>query len=142
MAKRIRFIGNQPRKDDNVYGSGMFWTYPGDSKMVSNDELAMKFLRHPDIWEEVSKNHKPERIDPVEYRKAQEREPEPFVEPSPPRAPELPDDLMEAIRTLDPENPDHVDAEGKPSLKVLSGLLMREVTVQERDTALKSVVGE
>ncbi len=48
----IEYVGNKPRKEDTVAGTGLIWNGKGDTHVVGKREAAM-LLKHPDVWAEV-----------------------------------------------------------------------------------------
>jgi hypothetical protein len=56
---QVQYIGNKPRKVDNVADTGLVWDGHGDVQDVP-DAAAAKMLRHPDVWALPAVDHAPE----------------------------------------------------------------------------------
>lgn len=51
---KVKYIGREPTHRDRLYGSGVFWSGPGDVQEVE-EEIAERMLkRHPDQYALVS----------------------------------------------------------------------------------------
>ena len=57
MSKRIKYIGNQPWKRDNVCRTSLTWKHPG-AIVECPDEVAVRLLNHPDVWVEAAPGDK------------------------------------------------------------------------------------
>ena len=60
---KVKYIGREPTHRDRLYGSGVFWSGPGDVQEVE-EEIAERMLkRHPDQYALISgatdAGHKP-----------------------------------------------------------------------------------
>jgi len=62
MAKRLKYIGKQPMKKDNVCNTAITWAYRGAVCSVP-DEIAPRLLAHSDVWVEADPDDKGEPME-------------------------------------------------------------------------------
>ncbi|MCG5526847.1 MULTISPECIES: hypothetical protein [Halorhodospira] len=51
---KVKYIGREPTHRDRLYGSGVFWSGPGDVQEVEEEIAARMLKRHPDQYALVS----------------------------------------------------------------------------------------
>jgi len=61
---KIRYVGHKTEKTDNVAGSGVVWRGHGDVQDVPAS-IAVKLLRHADVWEAAGPADEDEPVQPT-----------------------------------------------------------------------------
>lgn len=157
--KRIMYVGDKAIKTDTVARTRIVWAGKGDIQAVPA-EAASKMLRHPDVWVEVDAKGKPMAgVTPEVLPKVKDKDPEPdrekesgeqekaetvadeSQETGEPASPgnDSEDPVAEAIRSLEPGNPDHFSDKGKPKLAAVRAIAGEDVTVKQLNEAWKAL---
>lgn len=138
--KAIRYIGNKKHGASPRIANGVVWAGQGDVQMVEHGD-AVKLLRYPDTFEladpetahQVAQSN-PNTAEEVGVQGAERAAREAGTEPDRP----TPDMIADAIDTMDPDEPAHRTATGKPKKAVVDEILGIKSTKAEFEAGLKA----
>ncbi len=125
--RMIKFVGKAPRKRDNVTFSNLVWEEQGAVLPVP-EAIAVRLLKHPDVWADVTGDGDvPDATVGAANGLFSHQEQK---------------EIYDAIMLLDRGDPKHFDANGKPKLRAIRGILGRRVDEKQRDAAWDWIQGE